>query len=106
LGRIVEDGGFDAFDPDEPDELGIETPGRAGDGEENDEDEELDLDTDDEAATIPCPHCRRPVYEEAQKCEHCGSYLSDAEPTRFRPWWMIAGFILVLIWFAVYVLHW
>jgi hypothetical protein len=57
---------------------------------------------DDDAETIPCPHCREPVYEEAQRCPHCGSYLSREDAPRRRPWWLIVG---VLVCLAV-VLRW
>ena len=67
----------------------------------NDDDEEGDVDdTEDEesaAATIPCPECRRAVYEDAPRCPHCGHYLADDDAVpRRKPWWIIVGTVLVL----------
>ena len=52
---------------------------------------------DDEDVTIPCPYCRRPIYEDSQRCPHCGNYISeeDAAPRR-KPWWIIVGTVAVL----------
>lgn len=60
-------------------------------------DDDEDDETADEDATIPCPHCRRPIYEEAQRCPYCGIYISeeDAAPAR-KPWWIIVGALLGL----------
>ncbi len=76
-----------------------------------DDDEELDdadypdpwdEDGDDSDDTIPCPHCREPVYDDAERCPSCGKYLSHLDaPARF-PWWFALGFLLSM---AV-ALHW
>lgn len=53
---------------------------------------------DDEDATIPCPYCGRPIYDDAPRCPHCENYLSDEEAAPARqPWWVILGVILVLL---------
>jgi hypothetical protein len=61
----------------------------------DDEDDVEETDLDDE--TVPCPYCRRPVHEEAERCPHCETYISheDAPPAR-RPWWFILGFLACL----------
>jgi hypothetical protein len=61
------------------------------------DDDEDGSENDDEESTIPCPYCRRPIYEESQRCPYCGSYISaeDAAPTRKR-WWIIVGVVLAL----------
>jgi len=73
-----------------------------GDGWEPDDDEEWQPDPEDEDETVPCPHCRAPVYEGAEQCPACGLYLSeeDAPPGRKR-WWIVLGAVLGL--FAVYL---
>ena len=49
---------------------------------------------DDE--TIPCPHCRRPVYEDAERCPGCGRYLSREDSPRRPPAWLVAGVVVGL----------
>jgi uncharacterized paraquat-inducible protein A len=66
--------------------------------EESWDDEEPDEPDDDEDDdTIPCPYCKKPVHEDAQRCPHCESYISaeDAPPTR-KPWWIVVGAVAVL----------
>ncbi len=54
-------------------------------------------DEEDEETTIPCPYCRHPIYEDSQRCPHCGNNISveDAPPAR-KPWWIIVGALVVL----------
>lgn len=54
-------------------------------------------DPDEEEPTVPCPHCRQEVHEDAQRCPHCELYITDedAPPVR-KPWWLIAGVIVCL----------
>jgi len=50
---------------------------------------------EDEEGTVPCPHCRRQIYEDAERCPHCGNYLSvEDAPFQARPWWFIVGFVI------------
>ena len=67
-----------------------------GDGGQPD-DEEWTPDEDDEDDTVPCPHCQEPVHDQAERCPHCGWYISeeDAQPA-LRPTWLVIGFILAL----------
>ena len=72
------------------------TTRRTGQGRlaENDE----SPDGDDEGITIPCPHCKRPIYEDSYRCPYCGNYLSEEETTSSRsgkPWWIVLGVLLV-----------
>jgi hypothetical protein len=62
--------------------------------------EENDWEEDDEP-TIPCPYCKRPIHEDAQRCPYCENYISeeDAPPSR-KPWWILLGALLGL--YAVY----
>lgn len=67
------------------------------------EDPEPDLGANGAEDTVPCPFCRRPIYEEAERCPYCGQYLSQEEDTPIkRPPWMILGALislaLVLFW--------
>jgi hypothetical protein len=56
-----------------------------------------DDDANGDDDTLPCPHCRRAIYEDSQRCPHCGNYISeeDVAPAR-KPWWIILGVLAVL----------
>ena len=41
--------------------------------------DESDMDEHDEPDLIPCPHCRKMIIEDAEKCHHCGQYVEDTE---------------------------
>jgi uncharacterized paraquat-inducible protein A len=57
--------------------------------DDSEPDESADEDDDD---TIPCPHCRQPVYEDAERCPHCERYLSGEDaPAVRKPLWFIIG---------------
>lgn len=58
-------------------------------------------DDDDEIVTIDCPYCRKPIWEEAVACEHCGNYLSKESKPWSRPWWLVLGCVAGL--FVVYL---
>lgn len=65
--------------------------------------DEADVDgNDDEAEVVPCPYCRGEIYEAAEVCPHCGSYVSSGDAPWRRPWWLVAGvavcIVVVLIW--------
>jgi predicted nucleic acid-binding Zn ribbon protein len=70
----------EAEDPEAPD---------ASDRTEDDEDEFAD--------TIPCPHCGKPIYEQAEICPHCGKYISSEEVRSRKPIWFIVAAVLCLI---------
>ena len=68
-----------------------------------DDDDESDWDDDDygddsdDPGTIPCPHCRREVDEDAQRCPYCERYLSDEEAVSYRkPLWIVITAIVCL----------
>ena len=67
---------------------------------EDDRDDGGDWQPDDAAEdddTIPCPHCRAPVYEGAEQCPACGNYLSEEDaPAAPKPWWIVLGLVLGL----------
>jgi hypothetical protein len=55
---------------------------------------------DDEDVTAPCPYCGRAVYDDAERCPGCGSYLSREDEPRRKPWWLVVGVAAGL--YAVY----
>jgi hypothetical protein len=62
-----------------------------------DDDEQFDDLDESEAATIPCPYCRRQIHEDSQRCPYCEQYVTeeDALPTR-KPWWLLIGVFVCL----------
>ncbi len=57
-----------------------------------------DLDGPDDDDAVPCPFCGRAVYESADVCPGCGSFLGGAdEPRPRRPWWVTVGFVLCVL---------
>jgi uncharacterized paraquat-inducible protein A len=46
------------------------------DADEDPEDWEYPDDEDDDDETMSCPHCRASIYDDAERCPKCGSYLS------------------------------
>jgi uncharacterized paraquat-inducible protein A len=64
--------------------------------EDNEEDWEADDEDDDE--TVPCPQCQEPVHEQAERCPHCGEYLSEEDaPPQYKPWWIYVGVAICLL---------
>jgi len=66
----------------------------AGDDEyEND----VDYGDDSDEATVPCPHCKREVHEDCQRCPHCDEFISSEDaPRPLAPWWIVIGILIVL----------
>ena len=86
---------------DEDDEAEEESdPDERHDPDESDTDDD---EGDERAETVPCPYCRKPVYEQAEVCPSCGNYISGEDAPRRRPWWIWLGVALCLI---VVVLVW
>jgi hypothetical protein len=65
----------------------------------DDLDDEFDEDDpdDDGDVTVPCPHCRREIHEDSERCPYCERYISDRDaPHRRKPWWIVAGVVICL----------
>ena len=78
----------DAPDDEEDDEAEVD------DREEPDE-----ADTDDRLETelVPCPYCGMAVYEEAEVCPHCKSFITAGRVTAKRPWWVVGAAVVLLL---------
>lgn len=47
-----------------------------GAGDEGPSDADVaDFGDDAAAATLPCPHCRRDIHEDSERCPHCGDWI-------------------------------
>lgn len=68
-------------------------------------DEGDDVEDSDDEPTVPCPFCRREIFEDSPCCPACGRYLSEADRAGSgRPAWVIVTAILCLglaIWWAI-----
>jgi hypothetical protein len=56
-------------------------------------------DDSSDAVTMPCPHCFGTIYDDSERCPHCGEYLShEDQPYRPRLWIvMTVGICLVVV---------
>ncbi|MBN1491930.1 MAG: hypothetical protein JXA69_18605 [Phycisphaerae bacterium] len=70
------------------------------------DDEGLGTDESDvEAYTLPCPACGAMVYEDADKCPHCGEWITPVGEAarRSRTWrWPLLVVLLILVLLIVY----
>ncbi len=64
---------------------------------------DMDDGSDDGEPTMPCPYCKAIVYEDAEICTHCGSYISEEDAPLRLPTWMIVGLVLT---FLILVFGW
>jgi hypothetical protein len=64
----------------------------AADGEEGD-------------TTMPCPYCRRAIYDDAVRCPYCENYLSEEDSAGSpKSGWLIAGVVVcvgVVVWWVL-----
>ena len=84
-------------------------PFRSDDTDELDDREYPDPDHADEPEpvhTAPCPFCREPVYDDAERCPHCHNYLFyEGAPPSQKPWWLVGGVTACLLVVLYWILH-
>ena len=68
--------------------------------------DEPDDDDGGDDETVPCPHCLRPVYEDAVRCPHCGQYQSREDASRRHPWWLVIGVLICLVLVSRWIIPW
>ena len=56
-----------------------------------------EMDSSDDPDLDVCPHCRRMIVEDAERCPHCGEYDTPGEAPLSRPWWIAIVIALVLL---------
>jgi hypothetical protein len=61
-----------------------------------------DQDPHDEPDLAICPHCRKMVNEDAERCHHCGQYILEADRPSHVPLWfwigLVAAMVVMLLW--------
>ena len=80
------------------------------DGDEFDDEGPQDVDLEDlggdedDSDTVPCRACGRDIYEDAERCPHCGEYVvPGGEPERITGGWknllwaLIGAGVLILL---------
>jgi hypothetical protein len=75
--------------------------------DEFDVDESDDLDDEDssDAVTMPCPHCFGTIYDDSERCPHCGQYLSREDLPYRPPLWVVIGVSICLVVVATWIVR-
>lgn len=73
----------------------------ARDDDDNDDDWDDGIDSQDDdlsdELTIPCPSCRREIFEDSPRCPYCERYLSEEDRTwPSQPAWIVATALVCL----------
>lgn len=71
---------------------------------ERDDPDDADWDEDEgdeRAETVPCPYCGKPVFEQAELCPHCRSFISQEDASSRKPLWVWIGVALALTPFLI-----
>lgn len=58
--------------------------------------DESDMDSTDEEGLDACPFCRKMIFEDAERCPHCGQYLVDQGQAGASTWvvWVIVALLI------------
>ena len=76
----------DAIDPEAPDES--------------------DMDSHDDPDLDVCPHGRKLISEEAERCPHCGMHISIEDAPMSKPAWVVTVGVILLILLLVAWTQW
>ena len=60
-----------------------------------------DMDDDEFPDYVPCPFCGEQIYEGAEVCPECGSYISEETLPPQRPAWAVTVVIVGLVVFGI-----
>jgi hypothetical protein len=62
------------------------------------EDEWDDGDDSDDELLIPCPYCRREIFEDSPRCPYCERSISEEDRWQsIHPQWVIATAVVCLV---------
>ena len=68
-----------------------------------DDEDDWDEPDDDGDDTQPCPYCRKEIHEDAERCPHCGNYISAEDAPPSQPVWVIVGAVVCLALVALWI---
>ncbi len=60
-------------------------------------DDLTDWDNQDGVDTVPCPHCGKQVYEEAEQCHKCGHWIYKRQRSRLPMWVLFTAVFCLLM---------
>jgi hypothetical protein len=70
------------------------------DWEDPEPDDEDDDDEDNELGSYVCPNCARSIYEDCERCPHCGDYITPRSRSMSAPggrWLLFAVAVMVIL---------
>ncbi|MBI2920713.1 MAG: zinc-ribbon domain-containing protein [Planctomycetes bacterium] len=71
------------------------------------EEEDSSEQADESDVTQPCPECGREIYDDAERCPHCGHYVTREEGSGPGwPLWMKIAAALALAAVGLWLLSW
>ena len=75
------------------------------DGPGAEDPDESDMDEHDEPDLIPCPHCRKMINEDAERCHHCGQWVEETGGA-VRSWFTIIIVGLIILSMLMFAILW
>jgi hypothetical protein len=85
-------------EPDDEDEIDEDWDAADPEGDDDVDDPAFRTEEDDDGEeTVPCPECRRPVYEAADYCPACGAAIVPDDQGPSRKAWIVAGVLIVAL---------
>ena len=69
------------------------------------DDDGLDEEDSSDAVTMPCPHCFGTIYDDSERCPHCGEYLSREDLPYRPPVWVVIGVSICLVIVATWIVR-
>ncbi|MGI9495406.1 MAG: hypothetical protein ACR2NK_05105 [Mariniblastus sp.] len=56
---------------------------------------------DDSDYTLPCPHCKKEIFDDVDQCPHCRQYLLSSDFKKPLPKWVIVLVALTIFSFLL-----
>jgi hypothetical protein len=58
----------------------------------------------DDDDTMPCPHCGRAIYDDAERCPFCEKYVSREDAPSRQPVWIVVCAVICVALVALWIL--